>query len=230
MELKHYLLILLRRWPAVVALPLLVGALAVYQEATRQTVYSTTMRAAVVRVRDPLPPGEYAFDDYYNYVASEFAIDDLVEATRGNVFAQAVAARVEAGGMPANPEDVQKSMASERRQRILSITVSSNDPNRAKAIASAAVAELQASAYSYIGGDANAANSSVNVINQPSDPMPNVARARLLLALEVLAAVGAGVLLAFLVHYIDDTLYDAEGVAAALELPHLASIPAEQRA
>ena len=49
------------------------------------------------------------------------------------------------------------------------------------------------------------------------------------MALEVLAALGFGVLLAFLVDYIDDTLYDAESTTAALRLPHLASVPAEPR-
>jgi capsular polysaccharide biosynthesis protein len=229
MELKAYLQIIRRRWPAVVVLPLIVGLLAVWQETTRDATYSTEVRAAVVRVRDPLPTNEYGFDDYYNYVSSEFAIDDLVEAVRGNVFAQAVAERVKATGTTIDAGEVQSMVAADRVHRIISVHVTSHDPDRARAVADAASAELDTNAYSYIGVESDAEGSSVNIIQRPGNPNPDTARERLLLALEVLAALGFGVLLAFLVDYIDDTLYDAESTTAALRLPHLASVPAERQ-
>ena len=229
MELKAYLQIILRRWPAVVILPLLVAALAVWQETSRNATYSTEVRAAVVRVRDPLPRNQYGFDDYYNYVSSEYAIDDLVEAVHGNVFAQAVATRATAAGTAIDATETQRMIASDRVHRIISVHVTSHAPARARAVAQAAGDELATNAYQYIGVETDAAGSSVNIIQRPNDAKPDTARERLLLGLEVLAALSFGILLAFLVDYIDDTLYDAETTTAALRLPHLASVPAEPR-
>jgi capsular polysaccharide biosynthesis protein len=229
MELKTYVQIIKRRWPAVVVLPLLVAMLAIWQETTRDATYSTEVRAAVVRVRDPLPLNQYGFDDYYNYVSSEFAIDDLVEAVRGNVFAQAVAERATAAGTSIDASEAQSMIAADRVHRIISVHVTSHDPARARAVAEAASAELDTNAYSYIGVESDAEGSSVNIIQRPGNASPDTARERLLLALEILAALGFGVLLAFLVDYIDDTLYDAESTTAALRLPNLASVPAEPR-
>jgi capsular polysaccharide biosynthesis protein len=229
MELKTYVQIIKRRWPAVVVLPLLVAMLAIWQETTRDATYSTEVRAAVVRVRDPLPLNQYGFDDYYNYVSSEFAIDDLVEAVRGNVFAQAVAERATAAGTSIDASEAQSMIAADRVHRIISVHVTSHDPARARAVAEAASAELDTNAYSYIGVESDAEGSSVNIIQRPGNASPDTARERLLLTLEILAALGFGVLLAFLVDYIDDTLYDAESTTAALRLPNLASVPAEPR-
>lgn len=99
MELKWYLQVLLRRWPAILILPLVVAAVAIYQDSTRTEQYSANARLSVVRLPDNQPVGDFRFDEYYNYLASEFKIDDLVETVRGNVFAEAVAARMQASGM-----------------------------------------------------------------------------------------------------------------------------------
>jgi capsular polysaccharide biosynthesis protein len=68
----------------------------------------------------------------------------------------------------------------------------------------------------------------VQVIDQPGQAGPDNSRARLLLVLQVIAAAGAGVLLAFLVDYLDDTFHDGEVAAATLGVPHLASVPVER--
>lgn len=94
MELKSYLHVLLRRWPAVLILPLLVGLFAIYEDATRTTHYAATARLAVVRQPDPQPVQDFRYDEYYNYLTSEFKIDDLTETVSGNVFATAVARRM----------------------------------------------------------------------------------------------------------------------------------------
>jgi capsular polysaccharide biosynthesis protein len=228
-ELKAYLDVLRRRWPAVVAVPLIVALLVVVQEATRQTTYSATARASVVRERDPLPADRYAYDTYYNYLASEFAIDDLVESTSGNVFADAVAGRVQATGMQVSGGEVLQALSVSRKHRVITYTLTSSDPAKAKAMAAEAVAEWQEHAFNYVGEQANGQGAVVDIVQRPDDATSSAGRAHVLLAVELVAAVLFGVLLAFFVHYLDDTLYDAETTATALRLPHLASVPLEPR-
>ncbi|MDQ3547795.1 MAG: hypothetical protein M3439_03150 [Chloroflexota bacterium] len=228
MELKVYLRALWRRWPIVLILPLLVGLLAVVQEVSRETIYATEARLRIISEQLEGDFTNYPADD--NFIASEYAIDDMVEAVQGNVFSSAVAERVRASGIQVDGEEVQSAIGAERAHRVLSITVRSGDADLAEAIAREATMELEASAFDYIGLPSPDAGSVVQVVDQPGDAEPDASRARLLLLLQVIAAAGAGVLLAFLVDYLDDTLHDAETTAATLGLPHLASVPVEQRA
>jgi capsular polysaccharide biosynthesis protein len=227
MELKIYLQALRRRWPVILALPLIVALLAVVQEVSRETTYATDARLRVISERIEGDFTDYPDDD--NFIASEYAIDDLVEAVRGNVFAATVAERVRASGMDIGNEEVESAIASDREHRVLTVTVRSADPERAEAIAREATLELEASAFEYIGFPSPESGQVVTVIDQPGEAGPDTSRARLLLILQVVAAAGAGVLLAFLIDYLDDTLHDAETTAATLGVPYLASVPAESR-
>lgn len=229
MELRWYLNILKRRWPIVLALPLLVGVIAIFQDVTRDPVYSTEMRVSVIRQPEALPEAEFGYNGYYNYLASEFAIDDLVEAVRGNVFTDAVASRLPAeSGIDSG--EVQQALTPEREHRVLTMTAMSVDKQEAEAIAAATMSELQDHAFSFLGVEGIGSTAVVEVIQTPGEAVADTGRARLLLLLQVIAAMGAAVLLAFLVDYLDDTLYDAESTADVLRTPHLASIPAERHA
>jgi capsular polysaccharide biosynthesis protein len=229
LELKTYFNILKRRWPIVVLLPLIVGLGAIYQEVSRDPSYSTHTRATVIREPDLPPAGEFDYDRYYNYLASEFAIDDLVEAARGNVFSAGVAARLPAE-LGVGAGEVQNSMAVERQHRVLTMTATSGDPHTAELIAQAAADELKEGAFDYLGIEGIGSSAVVEVIQTPGVAAADTGRARLLLVLQVIAALGAAVLLAFVIDYLDDTLYDAESTADVLRVPHLASVPAERAA
>lgn len=228
MELKSYLQVLWRRWPAVVILPLMVGGLAIYQDVNRVTHYSVNARVSVVRMPDPRPVEDFRYDEYYNYLTSEFKIDDLVETVDGNVFAGAVAERLTAAGMPMEPGVVQQILSTERQHRILSVMATTAEAERSLQISQAAVTELEENATLYLDMPSDAAGAIVRVIEYPNEASTDTTRARIILALGVLVAVGAGVLLAFLVDYLDDTIYDADGAAAAVQLPLLATVPADR--
>lgn len=228
MELKVYVQALRRRWPVMLILPLVVGLLAVVQEVSRETLYATEAKLRIISQQLDGEFTENPADD--NFIASEYAIDDMVEAAQGNVFAAAIAARVRAAGRDVGSDEVQSAIDAERAHRVLVITVRSPDPELAEAIAREATVELEAAAYDYIGVPSPESEAVVQVIEQPGEAGPDASRARLLLLLQVVAAAGAGVLLAFLVDYLDDTLRDGETTAATLGIPHLASVPAERRA
>jgi capsular polysaccharide biosynthesis protein len=208
-------------------LPVLVGVLAIVQEVSRDPSYVTHAKLRVISEQMPGDFTDYPEDD--NFIASEYAIDDLVEAVRGNVFAAAIAERLRAAGIEISSDEVKSAIASNREHRVLTVTVHSPVPARAEAIAREAALELEASAFDYIGLPSPDAGSVVRVIDQPGGASPDTTRARLLLLLELLAAIGAGVLVAFLVDYLDDTFHDGETAAATLGLPHLASVPTESR-
>jgi capsular polysaccharide biosynthesis protein len=226
MELKFYLRVLWRRWPIIVAVPLLVGLLAIVQEVTRDASYTTHAKLRIIAHQLDGDFTDYPADD--NFIASEYAIDDMVEAVRGNVFAEAVADRVRSTGLEMSHHEIVSAISATREHRVLTVTVSSGDPARAEAIARAATAELEASAFNYIGMATPESDAVVQVIDQPGEAAPDNSRARLLLLLEVIAAAGAGVLLAFLIDYLDDTFHDGETAAATLGVPHLANVPVER--
>lgn len=228
MELKSYLHVLVRRWPAVVILPLLVGLLAIYQDMSRVTQYTANAQLSVLRTPDPRPVEDFRYDEYYNYLTSEFKIDDLVETVDGNVFAAAVAERLSSEGMSIDTAGVQMALSSDRRHRIFSMDVTTPEPDRSLQIARVAVTELEENAALYLDMPNDDAGATVRVVQVPNDTSPDTTQARIILTLGVLAALGAGVLLAFLVDYLDDTLYDADSTAAATKLPLLATAPADR--
>lgn len=223
MELKWYLQVLWRRWPALLILPLLAAVVAVYQDATRDEQYSANARLAVVRLPETPSSPDFRYDEYYNYLASEFKIDDLVETVRGNVFAAAVAER-----MDASTGEIQGALAAERQHRILSVNVTTGDPERTMQINRAIVEELEQNPELYVDVLTDGAGASVRAIQIPDHAAADSQRARLLLVLGIMVAAGAGVLLAFLLEYLDDTLYDDETTAYALDMPVIGVVPAER--
>lgn len=228
MELKSYLQVLIRRWPAVVLLPLLVGALAIYQDTNRVTQYTAHARVSVVRMPDQGPAEDFRYDDYYTYLTSEFKIDDLVETVGGNVFASAVAERSTAAGVPVDAATMEQILSSDRQHRILSVMATTTEPERSLQIAQAAVAELEENANTYLDMPEDATGAIVRVVDYPNEASTDTTRSRIILLLGAIVAFGAGVLLAFLVDYLDDTLYDAESVSAVTRLPVLTSVPEDR--
>ncbi|HUG16383.1 MAG TPA: hypothetical protein VMM78_15375 [Thermomicrobiales bacterium] len=222
MELKLLLRVVRRRWPIILALPVLVAALTLYQERSHEPMYTATLRASVIRQPDPGVDSEQA---YYNWVASEFAIDDLVEAVRGNVFAESAAARARATAGTPQLGTHGASIGAERRHRIIDVRIHSRDANVAELVAQAAAAELEERAFEYLGMTEVDSSAIVQIIQRPGAAQPDTGRHQLLLLLQLMSALGAGVLLAFLIDYLDDTLHDGEAASIALRLPHLATVP-----
>ncbi len=228
MELRIYLAVLLRRWYIVLALPLLVIIFAIYQDVTRTTNYTATARLSVVRQPETDIPEDFQFDEYYNYLASEFEIDDLVEIVRGNVFANNVAIRIAASGETASGGEVQGAIVADRKHRILTISATSSDPEQALRIANAAATEVLENTSSYLGHEQSEPVSTVRAVQLPGGVSSDTQRTRLILILSILVAFGFGVLLAFAIDYLDDRIYDAESACHVIELPNLAVIPGDE--
>lgn len=228
MELKDYLAVLWRRWYLVVLVPILVLGGVLYQAANAHPTYTATTRLAVVRQPEPDPTTApyFRYDDYYTYLASEYLLDDLVEVIRGNVFAGDVAQTIAStDGVQISPGEIQADVTSARINRILTVQVTSTDPSRAVMIAQAAGKTLEQKAGSYFGYNSATQKAIVNTVQTADGAAPNTHRTQLLEALQVVVGLFAGVLIAYLVEYLDDRLRSPDTVTAALGLPVIGAIP-----
>lgn len=231
MELMDYLSVLWRRWYIVVLVPLIVLAGVLYQATKSTTTYMATAQIAVTRAPEQPPSTNFfQYNDYYTYLASEYALDDFVTVVKGNIFANDVSKTIAGTDhVDISPSAIQTAITSSRLNRILSIHAQANSAQRAKMIAQAAAATLEKNGTSYFGYDSPARSAIFKTIQTANTATPSTKRRDILLALEVLIGLLAGILIAFFIEYIDDTLRSPETVSAALDLPVLATIPDGRR-
>lgn len=230
MEFRRYWRVLARRWLVVVALPLLVGIGSLALFAIRPVTYTATTRVQLVIV----PPQTnndafFRYADYYNFLATEYMVDDLVEVLNGNVFTQDVANTL-AGpdfkvGIPV--DHIRGALDVTRLHRVIIIAATSTDRGLATTVARAAVKTLQADPVRYFsrGGSGSPINAKPLVIDEPLAAHSNRVKSLLNAALQTLVALFAGIGLAFFLEYLDDHLRDPEDVASTLQLPVMAKVP-----
>lgn len=228
MELKAYLAVLINRWIFVVLVPAIVLIAVAYQAIQSEPTYTATTRASIIRLPQQDLTDDFRFDGYYRYLSSEFAVDDLVELTQGNVFAEDVAQFISLMyEQDITAGEIQQSIRSERQHRILTMNVESKDPVRAVMIAQAATERLERRGTAYFGLDAEG-ESAVETIQRPLSASSSSSREMLIYTLQLAVALFAGVALAYLVEYLDDTIRSPETLTTALDLPVIGTIPAER--
>lgn len=217
-----------------VAIPILVaiGSLALFM--TRPVTYTATTSVQLAIV----PPQAnndtfFRYADYYNFLATEYMVDDLVEVLNGNVFTQDVAATL-AGpdfnyGIPV--EHIRGALDVTRKHRVIIIAATSTNRTTATLVARAAAKTLQADPVKYFsrGGSAAPIDAKPLVIDAVLGAKSNRSKSLLNAALQVLIAIFAGLGLAFFLDYLDDRLRGEESVRAALRLPVMAMLPSAPR-
>lgn len=238
MELRRYWDIIWRYLPVVLALPLLVGLGSSALFLTRPRSYKAETKVQVLLVSPagtPAPnPAYFTYGGYYDFLATEYAVDDLAEVLNGNVFAAAV--RETLGGPPFNlalrDEEVRGTFRARRAHRVLLIDATTGDRDRSKAIANAAVLTLQRDPLRYFSKVGLAPEQKVAAlpIDSPLEARGNRVAGLFNVALQTLLALFAGLGLAFLLDYLNDRIRDADGARDALDLPVLGQIPAHRPA
>ncbi len=226
MELRAYFDILRRRgWiPLLLAGLTLALTLAVQRPwQPRPPAYALGLSFSVgVQPRDPA--GAYDYDGYYTALASEYLIDDFAEIVKGSEFAAAVSARLADQGIVVPPGVIQGSTQTGSLHRILQVTVYSGDAEQARAIAAAVTATLTADAHLFMPR-LLAGQGAVYLIHRgEAAALGPSLRQRLDLPLRVLLALLAGLAIAFLLEYLDDSLRTRDQVQA-LGLSVLGEIP-----
>lgn len=228
MELRAYAGVIRRYWYIVVIVPVLVLAGVLYQASRAKTTYSSKVELSIVRNGDqPQSSAVYGlYNDYYNYLTSEYTLDDMVGLVQGNVFAHDVSAELaKTDGISMSTKDVQMALGSSRLNRILTIQAKADSKARAESIAAAAGKVLEAEGVGFFGFKDPSQQAMIKTIQTATSATASTNRQRIILALQVIIGIIAGILIAFLIDYIDDTLRSPEMVSSSLRLPVIAAIP-----
>ncbi len=229
MELKAYLATLWRRWYVIVLVPAIVLVGVLLQSRRTTPTYTSTAKVTVIRSSEQPNNPNFQYDGYYQYLASEYALDDLVQVVQGNVFADDVAKNIKADtGQDISAGEVQGAIASSRVNRILTLNVTSSSPDRAVTIASEAAKTLQQKGTDYFKTTPDV-TASIQTIQQPLGAGENTSKRMLLYLMQIAVAIFGGILIALFIDYLDDTLHTPEAVTTALGLPVVGVIPSDRR-
>jgi capsular polysaccharide biosynthesis protein len=214
MELRDYWRILWRRWWIIASLVVIVLVASIVWRSQPAPMYQATMRFTIGVAPDS--DGERLTMDplYSAYLASEYIADDFAEILRSESFAADVSARLAAQGIVVPAGAIQGFTVAEKQHRILTMQITWPDEGQLQAIAQAARETLQidnAKYFKQLGSE----GAEVYVIDSPRIVSLGVSlKDRLDIPIRVVLALLAGVGLAFLLHYVDDTIRDPEDVEA----------------
>jgi capsular polysaccharide biosynthesis protein len=225
MELRAFWRVLRRRWWLPVILALLVGGLSLAFQRPwqpRPVDYQATLRFNV-GISPERVPGVYTFDRYYTMLTSEYLVDDLGEIVRSQLFAQAVSEKLAARGITVPAGAIGASTQPGKLHRIMTLTIHWGDQEQLAAIAGAA-SEVLTQRSAQFFGQFSADEADIRLIDPPAiSAVGRPAREQLDLPLRLLLALSAGVGLAFLLDYLDDTVRDRQELEG-MGLPVLGEI------
>jgi capsular polysaccharide biosynthesis protein len=225
MELSDYARVIWRYLWLVIALPAVVGAgswflrpqpAPQYQAGVRFTIGVNALPANQVSGYDPVLTA---------YQASEYIRDDFVEIIQSDSFAEGVnaqLAKMGVTGIAVHKGNI--SAAVEKQRRLMSMTVTWNNPDQAQQVADAAVrnlAENNAQYFAQLGSTA----ASLTVIDRPVvNRVGSSLREQLDIPIRIALALLAAVALVFILDYLDTSVRDAAD-AEKLGLPVIGAIP-----
>lgn len=217
MELREYWRIVWRRWWLIAALVgiVLVVSLLTYREP--EPVFVATIRFAIgIEGTEPVnaTSGDGRSDAW---LASEYLADDLSEVLKGGDFAAQISERVDFS-VPAG------TIFATREHRIMTVSITWRDPDQVQAIAEAVGAAVESGGADYFPQLAGVEAKAVLIDGPGIGPVGRSLKDKLDLPIRLFVAFVAGVALAFLWDYLDDTIRDRTDLEA-LDLPVLGEIP-----
>ena len=229
MELKAYWEIIRRRaWVVVAVFVLALSAsVAGFVLIPQAISYQATVRIAVRPPPEPKTGDYYTYDEYYSYLTSEYLNDDLIELIQGRDFMLELQRRLQA--KHASPPG--GSIQAKKAHRVMTMTVTSGTAAGAIELAETAVEALSEkgeTGRAYYN-QLTAKEPTISVIERPVITAGPGTRSLLDLLLRGLVGLFAGLALAFLLDYLDDTIRDSRDVETLLGVPTLGEIPGERK-
>lgn len=225
MELRLYWSIIRKRLWLVLSLIVLVAlSYWILRPPTIQT-YTAHMRF-VVGLKPELNPGSYyTYDRYYTWLTAEYLLDDLAEVVKSRAFANDVAALA---GIDIPPGAIQGATSAGKLHRILNVSITWPNAEELARIANACVETFLKRGDVYFA-QLGTGSGAFSLIDPPSI-VPNAPslRQKLDLPLRLILALVAGLGLAFLLDYLDDSVRHRADLEE-LNLSILAEIPQERR-
>jgi capsular polysaccharide biosynthesis protein len=221
MILKRYWHIIWQRvWLVILLLLLVLGSYVVTYRPSAPT-FIASMRFTVGITPEPSSGQYYTYDRYYTWLTAEYLIDDLSEVVKSGAFAQDVAL---ISGIAVSPGAIQGATSSGKLHRILSLSISWPNETELRQIATVAAQVLQQHNNRYLG-QLGTDNAVITLIDPPTiSQTAKSLRQRLDLPLRLLLALVAGIILVFIIEYLDDTIRGRDDLDH-LGVPVLAEIP-----
>ena len=177
----------------------------------------------------PVPtPGQtqYYPQDYWQTLYSEYLADDLGVIIKTQDFADKLARRIEARyAERVDVKDIIEALQTRKLHRALIITITTGKESLTSHIAEATDDVLRTEGEAYFTRDGRQPIR-LSVIDPPREPKaPSVIRRFLDVLLQAAVAFVAGVGLAFVLHYLDNRIQDADDAARTFGVPVLGAIP-----
>ncbi|HEV8638316.1 MAG TPA: Wzz/FepE/Etk N-terminal domain-containing protein [Chloroflexota bacterium] len=226
MELRSYWRVLRRRRWVVLGVTLLALIAAVVSVAALPQplpTYQATVVIAVSPTNIP-PPANNPYGDYYHYIASEYLNDDIMAIVESGSFNRVVSARY--AGRPEGPPSA--SIKGKKAHRVVTFTVSADRRSDALDVAQGIIdllREPRPGEPRYLD-QFTEQQPRVAVIQDPElTVQPGVRRGAFDVGVRTLLGLIIGIALAFLLHYLDDTVQDGREAELYTGLPLLAEIP-----
>lgn len=227
MELIALWEVLRRRW-WLIAIPTLVVFLSLLPTFSRMlnstSSYSVAIRFTAASTADPQP--SYEDSAYVPWLASEYVVVNLPQWVTSDSFAKEVSQVVSQDGLTIPYEDIRAALVADSARSILVVYLTWDDEAEIQQLARAAITVLQTRNQDYFPQFA-ASPAQVQALD---DIRVNLIATPLMTRfsplLRLIVGVAAGIALAMLAEYLDDTIHGSEDVAA-LELPVLGQIPRE---
>lgn len=201
-DIREYWRILRNRWYIPV---LLVVLTVIFSVLTHQDPLPTYIASLRFTIGVPANPNVIGQDPILGaYQASEYIRDDFVEVLKSELFASDVNTALNDPAIKISKGNI--GGAVEKQHRILSMSISWNNPEQAKRIAEAAATTLATQNAKYFT-QLGAAGAMVTIIDGPdiSTVTPGL-REQLDLPIRALLALLAGIVLIFVLDYLDDSV------------------------
>ena len=221
MELRQYVRIVWQRWWLIAALLAIVLIISLITYQPPAVVYQATMRFAIgIEGEEPVnvASGDGRSDAW---LASEYLADDLSEVLKGGQFAQKISDRVDFA-VPAG------TIFASREHRIMTVSITWANREHVQTIAEAVGAAVKDGGAEYFPQLAGVDAEAVLIDGPGIGPVGRSLKDKLDLPIRLFVALLAGIALAFLLDYIDDTIRDRAEVEA-LGTQVLGEIPRKPR-
>lgn len=194
-------------------------------------IYRTEITVYLQAIIPPPIPGQVQYypQDYWQTLYSEYLTDDLGVIIKTQDFAEKLARRIDARyGERLEVKEIIEALQTRKLHRALVITVTTGQEAMTSHLAEATDDVLRTEGEAYFTRDGRQPIR-LSVIDPPREPKaPSIIRRFLDVLLQAGVAFVAGVGLAFVLHYLDNRIQDADDAGRTYAAPVLGTIPADR--
>ena len=230
MEFREYGQIVWRRRRLITPLVVVTFVASLILNLVIPPIYRTEITIYLQAVIPPPVPGQtqYYPQDYWQTLYSEYLADDLGVIIKTQDFADKLARRIEARyAERVEVKDIIEALQTRKLHRALIITVTTGKESLTSHLAEATDDVLRTEGEAYFTRDGRQPIR-LSVIDPPREPKaPSVIRRFLDVLLQAAVAFVAGVGLAFVLHYLDNRIQDADDAGRTFGVPVLGAIPVD---